>query len=84
MYQQRSAVDVTINEQLRSLAARYGLVFMERQSLVCPSAVQRCDIISADGKLLYSDRSHWTYAGRKQYGKLMLDAFETGPLRPRQ
>jgi peptidoglycan/LPS O-acetylase OafA/YrhL len=75
LYQQQSFVDIQINEQLKELAAANGLGFIDRQSLVCSPSTQLCQVLAADGKFLYSDTNHWTYAGRRVFGRLMVDRF---------
>lgn len=75
LYQQRSLADIQINEQLRKLAAANGLGFIDRQPLVCSQQTSLCQVVAPDGKFLYSDRNHWTYAGRGLFGKLMVQRF---------
>jgi peptidoglycan/LPS O-acetylase OafA/YrhL len=75
LYQQQSAEDVRVNEQLRQLAAANGLAFIDRQSLVCSESASSCQLLAPDGSFLYSDSNHWTYEGRSVFGKLMAQRF---------
>lgn len=75
LFEQQSSTDQAINEQLRQLAKANGLDFIDRQSLVCSKTASRCQVVSEDGKLLYSDRTHWSYAGRKLFGKMMVEKY---------
>jgi peptidoglycan/LPS O-acetylase OafA/YrhL len=75
LYQQQSSSDVQLNEQLRQLAAANGLGFIDRQSLICSPASSQCTVRAGDGKFLYSDTNHWTYAGRQVFGRLMVERF---------
>ncbi|MGB6352714.1 MAG: SGNH hydrolase domain-containing protein, partial [Steroidobacteraceae bacterium] len=75
LFEQQSSTDHAINEQLRQLAKANGLDFIDRQSLVCSKAASRCQVIGEDGKLLYSDRTHWSYAGRKLFGEMMVEKY---------
>ena len=75
MYDARSPEDVVINEELRKLAATYGLNFIDRQSVVCSRATLLCEVLSPDGKFLYTDTNHWSYEGRSVFGKLMVQRF---------
>jgi peptidoglycan/LPS O-acetylase OafA/YrhL len=72
LFAQKSIVDENINEQLRSLAAANGLAFIDRQNLVCSNASASCQVVAPDGKLLYTDRSHWSYEGRKEFGDMIV------------
>lgn len=74
LYQQQSMVDVEINRELRALAEAHGLGFIDRQSLVCSAADARCQVL-VDGKFLYSDSNHWSYAGRAVFGRGMAARF---------
>jgi peptidoglycan/LPS O-acetylase OafA/YrhL len=75
LFEQQSAEDVRVNEQLRRLAAANGLLFIDRQSLVCSASDATCQILAADGNFLYSDSNHWTYEGRSVFGKPMAQQF---------
>lgn len=75
LYQQQSAIDVEINRKLRTLARDNGLSFIDRQSLVCSAADARCEVLSPDGRFLYSDSNHWSYAGRTVFGRRMAERF---------
>jgi peptidoglycan/LPS O-acetylase OafA/YrhL len=75
LYQQQSSVDIQINEQLRRLATANGLGFIDRQSLVCSQSRSLCEVVAPDGRFLYSDSNHWTYAGRSVFGKLLVQRF---------
>lgn len=72
MYQQRSSVDLRINERLRNLAATNNVTFIDRQSVVCSAEASICEVVGPDGRFLYSDTNHWSYAGRSVFGKLMV------------
>jgi peptidoglycan/LPS O-acetylase OafA/YrhL len=74
-FSEQSATDIKINEQLLSLAARNDLGFIDRRSLVCSAAQMQCRVIAADGRFLYSDRTHWTYAGRKVFGHMIVQKY---------
>jgi peptidoglycan/LPS O-acetylase OafA/YrhL len=75
LFAQQSSVDVRIDEQLRRLAAADGLLFIDRQALVCSSAAASCQVIESSGKLLYTDRSHWSYEGRKIFGTMIVEKY---------
>jgi len=75
LFKLQSTTDLAINEQLRMLASANGLGFIDRQSLVCSSSTSTCEVIGADGELLYSDRTHWSYAGRKIFGEMMVEKY---------
>jgi hypothetical protein len=75
LYQQQSLLDVQINQQLRMLATMNGLEFIDRQSLVCSQESSLCEVRAQDGKFLYSDSNHWSYAGRSVFGNLMVQRF---------
>jgi SGNH domain (fused to AT3 domains) len=75
LFAQRSIVDVRINEQLRRFAATDGLAFIDRQSLVCSNATASCQVVASSGKLLYTDRSHWSYEGRRIFGAMMVEKY---------
>jgi peptidoglycan/LPS O-acetylase OafA/YrhL len=74
-FEQQSSIDRKINEQLKLLASANGLGFINRQALVCSNSTARCRVVDADGKLLYSDRTHWSYPGRKVFGEMMVKKF---------
>jgi peptidoglycan/LPS O-acetylase OafA/YrhL len=81
MYEERSLDDVRFNEQLRKMTAAAGLEFLDRQSVVCSSVIFSCRVLGEDGRFLYTDSNHWSYAGRSVFGKLMvqrLGAFASG------
>jgi hypothetical protein len=75
LFQEQSLVDVRINEQLRNLAAVNDLGFIDRQSLVCSQTSSQCDVRAQDGKFLYTDTNHWSYAGRSVFGQRMVQRF---------
>jgi peptidoglycan/LPS O-acetylase OafA/YrhL len=75
LFEQQSSTDQAINEQLRQLAKANGLDFIDRQSLVCSKIASRCQVVSEDGRLLYSDRTHWSYAGRQLFGEMMVEKY---------
>jgi peptidoglycan/LPS O-acetylase OafA/YrhL len=75
LFKQQSASDIQINAQLRELAAENALAFIDRQSLVCSQAAARCEVVGPDGRFLYSDTNHWTYAGRSLFGRGMAQRF---------
>lgn len=75
LYEQQSAADVQVNEQLRRLAAVDGLGFIDRQSLVCSRTAQQCQVVADGGNFLYSDTNHWSYAGLILFGRLMVEQF---------
>ena len=77
LFRQQSAAGVEINAQLRRLAAANGLSFIDRQSLVCSQSAARCEVLAPDGKFLYRDTNHWSYAGRSVFGKLLAQHFES-------
>lgn len=68
LFAEQSTVDEHVNEELRAVAARNGLLFIDRQPLVCDRAVASCQVIGPDGKLLYIDRTHWSYEGKRLFG----------------
>jgi peptidoglycan/LPS O-acetylase OafA/YrhL len=75
LFAQQSMVDVRINEQLRRFAATDGLIFIDRQSLVCSNATASCQVVASSGKLLYTDRSHWSYEGRRIFGTMIVEKY---------
>jgi peptidoglycan/LPS O-acetylase OafA/YrhL len=75
LFQEQSLVDIRINEQLRNLAAVNGLGFIDRQSLVCSQTSSQCDVRAQDGKFLYTDSNHWSYAGRSVFGQRIVQRF---------
>ena len=77
-YQHQSKQDVAVNDQLESLAKNSGLVFIDRQSIVCPKEMQQCSIFDADGQAYYLDSTHWTPKGREFFGiKLVRQHLES-------
>jgi len=75
LFDQQSAADIHINAQLQQLASENALGFIDRQSLVCSQAAARCEVVGPEGRFLYSDTNHWTYAGRTLFGKGMAQRF---------
>jgi peptidoglycan/LPS O-acetylase OafA/YrhL len=75
LYREQSASDVHVNIQLHRLAEANALGFIDRQSLVCSQSAASCEVRAADGKFLYSDTNHWSYAGRSAFGKVMAQRF---------
>ena len=75
MYDAKSPEDVLINEELQTLAAKNGLEFIDRQSVVCSQATMLCKLLAPDGKFLYTDTNHWSYEGRRVFGRLMVQRF---------
>jgi hypothetical protein len=75
MYEQRSVSDAQVNERLRRLAAENGLSYIDRQSVVCSAPQASCQVIDPQGRFLYTDTNHWSYAGRSLFGRLMLERF---------
>jgi peptidoglycan/LPS O-acetylase OafA/YrhL len=75
LFAQRSAVDLRINEELRRLAAANGLAFIDRESLVCSNRAASCQVVASSGKLLYTDRSHWSFEGLRIFGAMMVDKY---------
>jgi peptidoglycan/LPS O-acetylase OafA/YrhL len=74
LYRQRSLGDVEIDQTLRQLASANALGFIDRQPLVCSQRAAQCLVRGADGDFLYSDSNHWTYAGRRIFGALMVQS----------
>ena len=75
LYEQQSWIDVGINERLRQLTAAHGLVFLDRLPLVCTPALATCQVFAGNSEFYYSDTNHWSYAGRIEFGKRMLQHF---------
>ena len=75
MFEHRSIIDMEINSKLQQLADRHGLIFFDRQSLVCVPGRLECQVVSEDDKLLYFDRTHWSYEGRKRFGRMLVTKY---------
>jgi hypothetical protein len=43
--------------------------------LVCSDLDERCQVITSAGRFLYRDRNHWSYEGRKIFGKSITDTY---------
>jgi hypothetical protein len=75
LFDRQSMADLRINDELRKIALTDALDFIDRQSLVCPPAASVCQVVAADDKLLYTDRSHWSHEGRKLFGEMMVKKY---------
>ena len=60
-----------LNERLKRLASRYGVRYVDKESVVCSSERSACDALDENEKMLIFDYGHWTIEGARFYGNKM-------------
>lgn len=71
-YDHQSMSDIEANQQLKKLADDNGLIFIDRQAIVCDASKNTCLIYDANGQPYYLDSHHWTALGRKRFGEELI------------
>ncbi len=57
------------NEKLRQLASRHGLVFLDKEDIICDKANGKCLAVLESGKKTYRDAAHFTLEGARAFGE---------------
>jgi hypothetical protein len=73
-YFHQSMSDIEVNQQLKKLAVDNGLIFIDRQAIVCDPSKNTCAIYDGNGQPYYLDSHHWTTLGRKRFGEELIKA----------
>ena len=72
--QERDTSLDTLNERLRELSESLGLAYVDKMPYLCTADKTRCDLVDADGKILYTDYGHWSMEGARYFGeRIWLD-----------
>jgi len=62
-----------LNEALGRRSTELGLPFINKVPFLCDLLKQTCDVIDAQGNLLYTDYGHWSVEGAKYFGQRMFN-----------
>ena len=60
-----------LNDELHLLSDSLGVGFIDKVPYLCNKARSACDVVNADGKILYTDYGHWTVEGALVFGQRM-------------
>ena len=58
-----------LNDELHELSNSLGVSFVDKVPYLCNKARTACDVIDADGNILYTDYGHWTVEGARLFGQ---------------
>lgn len=73
MSQARSSNLDELNKVIQQRSAELGVPFVDKVPYLCDVPNDTCDVIDADGKLLYTDYGHWSVEGAKYFGQRMMN-----------
>lgn len=60
-----------LNDELRALSESLNVSFVNKLPYLCDLTQAYCDVVDADGKILYTDYGHWSVEGAKLFGQRM-------------
>jgi len=58
-----------LNEEVERNSKSGGAYYLDKLDFLCDITHQRCDVVDADGKILYTDYGHWTIEGARYFGE---------------
>ena len=61
-----------LNEALLKRSEELGLTFVNKLPFLCDLANNTCDVVNAQGMLLYTDYGHWSVEGARFFGQRMI------------
>ena len=71
----------SLNEKLRKLSESLSLAYVDKVPYLCTEDTTQCDVVDADGKILYTDYGHWSMEGARYFGeRIWLDGRFVGLL----
>lgn len=61
-----------LNGSLKERTIELGLAFIDKVPYLCDLDNELCDVIDAQGNVLYTDYGHWSVEGAKFFGQRMI------------
>ncbi|MBX2884251.1 MAG: acyltransferase, partial [Granulosicoccus sp.] len=69
-----------LNDELKSLGDSLAVAYIDKLPHLCELSQSICDVIDADGRILYTDYGHWSIEGAHYFGKKIWSDSELGGL----
>jgi len=67
--QERDTTLDSLNDKLRELSQQLNIAYVDKVPYLCNADTTQCDVIDADGKILYTDYGHWSMEGARFFGE---------------
>ncbi len=61
-------IDV-LNEKLEVLSGELDIAYVDKLPYLCSEQLNICDVVDANGKILYTDYGHWSMEGAAYFGE---------------
>ncbi len=61
-------IDV-LNDELEALSRKLGIAYVDKLPYLCNEQLSACDVVDANGKILYTDYGHWSMEGAVLFGQ---------------
>ncbi len=69
LFNKRKKKTSAINKKLKSIASKYGILFLKKIDYQCSVRKSKCSIVTENFEKIYSDHHHYTLEGAKYFGK---------------
>jgi hypothetical protein len=60
--------------RLAKISQELGVEYIDKLPFICLEVQSHCDVLDADGHLLFYDYGHWTLEGAKHFGEKMIES----------
>lgn len=61
------------NEEIRTIAKKYGIDYYDRRALMCDDSSKTCTLMTPEGWKAMRDNDHWTVEGAKYFGEKIAE-----------